>query len=69
MDCPFNVGDLVVYRPSIRGRGLTANHSPRETPVAGETVKIAAITDGIYLVVEGYKHPGGGLHWSEFSPA
>ena len=69
MSCPFKVGDLVMYRPSEKGAGLSANNSPWETPKAGETVKIAAITDGKYLTVEGYQHPGDGLHWSEFSAA
>jgi len=27
---------------------------------------VDAVIDGIYIVVEGYTHPGGGLYWSEF---
>jgi hypothetical protein len=33
----------------------------------GEVVRITEIVSGVYLVVEGYRHPGGGLFWTEFS--
>jgi hypothetical protein len=67
MNCPFKVGDTVYYRPSIRGQGLAANDSASETPKIGEPVKVSRVVDGIYIEVEGYGHPGGGLYWTEFS--
>lgn len=66
-DCPFKVGDTVYYRPSPRGQGLAANDSPSETPQIGQAVKISRIADGKYIEVEGFKHPGGGAYWTEFS--
>jgi hypothetical protein len=30
-------------------------------------VKISRIADGKYIEVEGFKHPGGGAYWTEFS--
>ena len=65
--CPFKVGDMVFYRPSSRGIGLSANDAPEWNPKIGEAVKIVKIEKGVYLVVEGYTHPGGGLYWTEFS--
>lgn len=66
-DCPFKVGQVVFYRPSPRGVGLSANDRPSEVPKVGEAVRIIKIEKGSYLVVEGYSHPGGGVHWTEFS--
>jgi hypothetical protein len=65
--CPFKVGDVVYYRPSQRGLGLSANDKPDQNPKIGEAVRIIKIDNGAYLTVEGYSHPGGGTHWTEFS--
>jgi hypothetical protein len=65
--CPFRVGDIVYYRPSIRGQGLSANDPPNQTPRVGEAVRIMCIANGLYVEVEGYQHPGGGVYWTEFS--
>jgi len=65
--CPFKVGDVVIYRPSARGKGLSANDRPEWNPKIGEAVRIVKIEKGAYLVVEGYAHLGGGTHWTEFS--
>jgi hypothetical protein len=62
--CPYRVGDIVVYRPSERGLGLSANDSSRLTP--GKRYKVSEILKAQYVVVEGYNHPGGGLYWTEF---
>jgi hypothetical protein len=67
MKCPFKIGDWVVYRPSQRGAGLSANDP--DLPKVGETVRICDIVNDNYLVIEGYPHPGGGLYWTEFAPA
>jgi hypothetical protein len=66
-DCPFSVGQTVFYRPDARIRGLTANDRPDETPSFGSAVRISAIEKGAYVVCEGYRHPGGGMHWTAFS--
>jgi hypothetical protein len=65
--CPFKVGDVVFYRPSPKGIGLSANDALEWNPNIGEAVRIVEIVRGVYLVLEGYKHPGGGTHWTEFS--
>jgi hypothetical protein len=68
-DCPFHVGDTVRYQPSGRGRGLEVMSSPQELLTPGKTYIVESIQGGKYLVVQGYKHPGGGLYWAEFEPA
>lgn len=62
--CPFKIGEYVIYAPSKRGLGLEALSSEMLEPE--RRYKIAEIQNQDYLVVEGYHHPGGGLHWSEF---
>jgi hypothetical protein len=65
--CPFRVGQTVIYRPSERGIGLDTMTPTSEKLVPGNAYRIASIQDGVYLVVDGNIHPGGGLHWTEFS--
>lgn len=65
--CPFRVGQTVIYRPSERGIGLDVMTPDSEKLVPENAYRIASIQDGIYLVVDGFTHPGGGLHWTEFS--
>ena len=67
--CPFKIGDTVVYRPSQRGQDLDVMSNPEDKLQKGKSYKIAAIVKDNYVVVEGYKHPGGGLYWTEFSKA
>ena len=65
--CPFKVGDLVVYRPSNRGRGLVVMTDLAELK-PGHKYKIARIDDGVSVVVEGFENSTrGGLYWTEFS--
>jgi hypothetical protein len=66
---PFKAGDHVVYAPSSRGHGLAANDPPDARLQAGRAYLVAEVQQGRYIVVEGYSHPGGGLHWSEFRRA
>jgi hypothetical protein len=66
-NCPFSVGQVVRYRPSLKGEGLAANDPAWTTPKSGAAVRIAAIERGKYVVCEGYDHPGGGTYWTEFS--
>jgi len=62
--CPFSVGQFVVYKPSWRGLALDVMASEKLTP--GKTYKIIEVQQDRYVVLEGYSHPGGGLHWTEF---
>ena len=59
----------MIYTPSDRGRGLAANDPPEARLNPGAVYRIAEVQRGQYIVVEGYNHPGGGLYWSEFTPA
>ncbi len=66
-NCPFNIGDVVIYQPSQKGLGFDANSKPQERLKPGNKYTIANIEKENYIVVEGYSHPGGGLYWTEFS--
>jgi hypothetical protein len=35
-------------------------------PPPGTPVVIERIDQGVYLVLEGWPHPGGGTYWTEF---
>jgi hypothetical protein len=63
--CPFEVGQVVYYRPSARGYGWDAGGN---MPPIGAAVVIKGIAESVYLVLEGWPHPGGGNYWTEFSP-
>ena len=65
--CPFKVGATVVYRPSTRGRDLDVMSSHEQQLRSGKKYEIERIEKGNYIVVKGYKHPGGGIYWTEFS--
>ena len=66
--CPFKVGDVVVYRPSERGRALLVMTSLAALQ-PGTKYKISRIDKDCYLVLEGFEAVEvGGLYWSEFSP-
>lgn len=65
--CPFKPGDTVVYKPSVRGRGLTGM-TDLAVLEPGAQYKVAQIQQDYYLVLEGFEDsPGGGLHWTEFA--
>jgi hypothetical protein len=64
-DCLFHVGQVVFYRPSAHGYGWEA---PGSMPTPGTAVKVSGIV-GPYIEIEGWPHPGGGMYWTEFSPA
>jgi hypothetical protein len=63
--CPYKPGDSVVYSPSARGHAIDDG----ERLIIGTTYKIERIEKEFYVVVEGYRHPGGGIYWTEFTPA
>jgi hypothetical protein len=66
--CPFVVGQSVIYRPSSRGLDLEATSSGAAKLIPGKEYTVKEIQKENYLIVEGYKHPGGGLYWTEFQP-
>jgi len=63
---PFKAGDIVVYKPSSRGRGKSVmTDLARLRP--GERYKVTRVEKDTYLVLEGFESsPTGGLHWTEF---
>lgn len=67
--CPFEIGQNVVYRPSARGLALNVMASSSQKLVSGKICAIKEIQNGAYVVVEGYDHPGGGINWTEFRRA
>lgn len=64
--CPFEVGQYVVYRPSSRGMTLDVMASPSQKLIPGHEYIVKEIQNDLYVVVEGYDHPGGGIYWTEF---
>ena len=67
--CPFKVGDLVIYKPSTRGRDLIIM-TDLANLVSGNEYKISRIDDENYVVVEGFENSiPSGLFWSEFVTA
>ena len=55
------------YTPSLRGVGLDVMSSPEGRLVTGAVYRVASIEQGDYVSVEDYRHPAGGIYWSEFS--
>lgn len=61
------VGDIVVYRPTLKGRGAVIM-TDLAALKPGDKYKIVRIDDDVSVVVEGFENAvGGGLHWSEFA--
>jgi hypothetical protein len=65
--CPYQVGDKVLYMPSRKGLDLSVNDSPENTLVVGHSNIIESIQEKNYVAVVEYRHPGGGLYWTEFT--
>jgi hypothetical protein len=66
-ECPFKVGDAVIYEPTREGRGklVMTGFSNLE---AGKKYKIVRIIRGAYIVPEGFENvAGGGIYWTEFA--
>lgn len=64
IDCPFNIGDSVIFKPSERTLGLYHNIE-KHGLIPGEIYKITEISEGTYLKFE----EGGGWPWNEFELA
>ncbi len=67
--CPFREGDLVVYKPSRKGRDLDVMSAAAEKLTEDAVYRVRTIQNHMYIIVEGYTHPGGGIHWTEFRRA
>lgn len=66
-NCPFKIGDTVVYRPTLKGRGAVIM-TDLAALKPGNKYRIVRIDDGVSIVVEGFENAvGGGLYWTEFS--
>ena len=64
--CPFKAGDVVTYRPSMRGRGQSVMTDLADL-VPGRRYHVASIQKEYYVVLKGYENsPAGGLYWTEF---
>ena len=60
-ECPFRVGQTVVWRPtSLKDIG---SQVMVENLTIGASYVISEIVDGTYLKFEGVYSAGGGLHW------
>jgi len=40
--------------------------SPSQKLIPGHEYIVKEIQNDLYVVVEGYDHPGGGIYWTEF---
>ena len=67
-ECPFKVGQTVIYHPTERGLDLVVM-TDFNTLQRGAKYKVARIDKGCYVVPEGFEQAGGGgLYWTEFRP-
>lgn len=65
-ECPFKIGDWVVYKPTSRGRDLLVMTDLAKL-VPGQKYKVSRIDDGVYVVVEGFENAiPSGIYWTEF---
>lgn len=63
LECPFRVGDRVIFTPSERTRGLYQNIESFGVRL-GETLVIREIKNGLYLY---FDDGAGGWPWTEFT--
>jgi hypothetical protein len=68
-NCPFEVGDMVIYRPSARGLATDIISSPSQQLIPGATYRILEVQKNAYVIVEGYITTRGGIYWTEFKAA
>jgi hypothetical protein len=65
--CPFKVGDAVVYKPTRDGQGKSVMTGFSELE-SGKRYKIVRIIRGVYIVLEGFENvAAGGIYWTEFA--
>lgn len=69
VNCPFEIGEFVIYRPSAIGRDKSVM-TDLVTLQPGARYKIARIVKDAYVVLEGFENSSeGGLYWTEFQRA
>ncbi len=67
--CPFKAGDVVVYAPTSRGRGLLIITDLAKLKT-GHKYRISEIYEEYYLALEGFeKAVPSAIFWSEFKVA
>jgi hypothetical protein len=67
--CPFSPGQRVIYLPSQKAKDADAMTSLSEKLTPGSIYIVKAVSHDVYVTVQGYSHPGGGLYWTEFQQA
>lgn len=66
-ECPYKVGDYVIYRPSLQGYAYPPRLPDGTEMVKDQKYRIAKIVKNYYIVCEGFEAAsGGGLFWTEF---
>jgi len=65
-DCPFKVGDRVIFAPDARTKGWQGETFERYGVHEGGIGVIVRIEDGQYIWLEGDR---GGFHWQCFKKA
>ena len=67
--CPFKVGDVIAYKPSLRGRGLLVMTDLAKL-VPNALYRVVEVENAGYLVLEGFENSlPRSLHWTEFEKA
>jgi hypothetical protein len=61
--CPFKIGDIVKFTPSVRTLGLYQNIEKFGIK-PNEVIEISEIKDGIYIYAKSGK---GGWPWNEYT--
>jgi hypothetical protein len=64
--CPFTIGQLVSYSPTLAGRGhLVMTDLAKLAPKT--TYRVVGIDEGEYVILEGFENAiPNSIHWSEF---
>ena len=66
---PFEVGELVIYKPTRHGLAADVMADPDGKLIPGKTYKVLEVQQNVYVLVEGYHNPGGAIYWTEFAAA
>lgn len=67
--CPFKPGDVVTYRPTPHGLLADAMADREGKLIPGKSYRVMDVQKGLYVLVEEYHNPGGGIYWTEFAVA
>ena len=65
--CPFKIGDTIIYKPSSKGRGAIIM-TDLAALQPGRKYKVAKIENEKFIALEGFENAiPSGLYWTEFS--